>query len=161
MQLREQLNLILTLQNTISEQDREISAVVGKIDETLERLRGRLFQRDGLSVVGSPRIARRRSAGEWIVCFISPRGIRRGVQFLAHQQGTICRSNDTLHIFACYRDPLEEAGRERTQEGRDNSGIASLCPPVLCCAAGHSSRNHWNQRLSAGGRVVYQYAFFI
>ncbi len=47
VQLREQLNLILTLQNTISEQDREISAVVGKIDETLERLRGRLFQRDG------------------------------------------------------------------------------------------------------------------
>ncbi len=47
MQFREQLNLILTLQNTISEQDREISVVVGKIDETLERLRGRLFQRDG------------------------------------------------------------------------------------------------------------------
>jgi potassium-dependent mechanosensitive channel len=47
VQLREQLNLILTLQNTISEQDREIWAVVGKIDETLEQLRGRLFQRDG------------------------------------------------------------------------------------------------------------------
>lgn len=47
MQFREQLNLILTLQNTISEQDRQISGVVGKIDETLERLRGKLFQRDG------------------------------------------------------------------------------------------------------------------
>ncbi|HSK46043.1 MAG TPA: hypothetical protein VLA83_19375, partial [Candidatus Binatia bacterium] len=46
-QFREQLNLILTLQNTISEQGREIAGVVGKIDETLERLRGRLFQRDG------------------------------------------------------------------------------------------------------------------
>src|SRR5215831_4307964 len=46
-QFREQLNLILTLQNTISEQDRRISLVVGKIDETLVRLRGRLFQRDG------------------------------------------------------------------------------------------------------------------
>jgi hypothetical protein len=46
-QFREQLNLILTLQNTISEQDRKISVVVGKIDETLERLHGRLFQRDG------------------------------------------------------------------------------------------------------------------
>jgi small-conductance mechanosensitive channel len=46
-QFREQLNLILTLQNTISEQDRKIAVVAGKIDETLERLRGRLFQRDG------------------------------------------------------------------------------------------------------------------
>ena len=43
---QEQLNQILTLQNRISEQDKEISAVLQKLDEARERLRGRIFERD-------------------------------------------------------------------------------------------------------------------
>ena len=42
----EQLNLVLTLQNTISEQDREIARVMRKVDEAHERLRGKLLERD-------------------------------------------------------------------------------------------------------------------
>ena len=45
-QAREQLNLVLTLQNTISEQDREIEVVLQKLDEAHERLRAKLFERD-------------------------------------------------------------------------------------------------------------------
>lgn len=40
------LNVILTLQNHISEQDRELSAVLRKLDEAQERLRDSLFERD-------------------------------------------------------------------------------------------------------------------
>jgi len=43
---QKQLNLALTVQNTISEQDREISVVLRKLDEAHERLRGKLFERD-------------------------------------------------------------------------------------------------------------------
>ncbi len=43
---QERLNLILTLQNHISEQDRELSAVLRKLDEAQERLRDGLFERD-------------------------------------------------------------------------------------------------------------------
>lgn len=45
-QVREQLNFVLTLQNTISEQDREIAVVMRKLEEAHERLRGKLFERD-------------------------------------------------------------------------------------------------------------------
>lgn len=40
------LNLILTLQNHISEQDRELSAVLRKLDEAQERLRDSLFEKN-------------------------------------------------------------------------------------------------------------------
>src|SRR5262249_29156166 len=43
---REQLNVVLTLQNTISAQDGEIALVLRKLGEAQERLRGRLFERD-------------------------------------------------------------------------------------------------------------------
>ncbi len=43
---QEQLNLILTLQNRISEQDREVSSMLVKLGEAHERLRGRLFEKD-------------------------------------------------------------------------------------------------------------------
>lgn len=43
---QEQLNQILTLQNDIAEQDREISLVLRKLDDTQSRLRSRLFERD-------------------------------------------------------------------------------------------------------------------
>jgi small-conductance mechanosensitive channel len=43
---QDRLNLILTLQNHISEQDRELSAVLRKLDEAQERLRDSLFERD-------------------------------------------------------------------------------------------------------------------
>ncbi len=45
-QAQEQLNIILILQNRISEQDREVSAVLLKVAEAHESLRGRLFERD-------------------------------------------------------------------------------------------------------------------
>lgn len=45
---QDRLNLILTLQNHISEQDRELSAVLRKLDEAQERLRGSLLERDSL-----------------------------------------------------------------------------------------------------------------
>jgi potassium efflux system protein len=43
---QEQLNKLVTRQNRISEHDREISAVLRKLGEEHERLRGRLFERD-------------------------------------------------------------------------------------------------------------------
>jgi len=43
---QDRLNLILTVQNHISEQDREISAVLRKLDEAHERLRESVFERD-------------------------------------------------------------------------------------------------------------------
>jgi potassium-dependent mechanosensitive channel len=43
---QDRLNLILTLQNHISEQDRELSAVLRKLDEAHERLHDSLFERD-------------------------------------------------------------------------------------------------------------------
>lgn len=43
---QQQLNQILTLQNQIAEQDREIMIVLQRLNETRERLRGRLLQRD-------------------------------------------------------------------------------------------------------------------
>ena len=43
---QDRLNVILTLQNHISEQDRELSAVLRKLDEAHERLRDSLFERD-------------------------------------------------------------------------------------------------------------------
>ena len=46
VQAQEQLNLILTLQNRISEQDREVSSMLVKLSEAHERLRGQLFQKD-------------------------------------------------------------------------------------------------------------------
>jgi potassium efflux system protein len=42
---QDRLNLILTLQNRISEQDRELSAVLRKLDEAHERLHDSLFER--------------------------------------------------------------------------------------------------------------------
>lgn len=45
-QARDQLNLVLTLQNTISEQDREIELVLRKLDEAHERLQAKLLERD-------------------------------------------------------------------------------------------------------------------
>jgi potassium efflux system protein len=45
-QAQEQLNVILILQNRISEQDREVSAVLLKVGEAHQRLRGRLLERD-------------------------------------------------------------------------------------------------------------------
>lgn len=43
---QEQLNVILTLQNRISEQDREVSSMLVKLGEAHERLRGQLFEKD-------------------------------------------------------------------------------------------------------------------
>jgi len=43
---QDRLNLILTLQNHISEQDRELSGVLRKLDVAHERLRDSLFERD-------------------------------------------------------------------------------------------------------------------
>jgi len=43
---QDRLNLILTLQNHISEHDRELSAVLRKLDEAHERLRASVFERD-------------------------------------------------------------------------------------------------------------------
>ncbi len=45
-QAQEQLNLILTLQNHISQQDQQISEVLLKLDGAKESLRGRLLERD-------------------------------------------------------------------------------------------------------------------
>lgn len=45
-QAREQLNLILILQNRAFEEDRKVSAVLLKLKEAHERLRGQLFERD-------------------------------------------------------------------------------------------------------------------
>jgi potassium efflux system protein len=45
-QAQEQLNLILVQQSRISEQDREVSAVLLKVAEAHQRLRGRLLERD-------------------------------------------------------------------------------------------------------------------
>jgi potassium-dependent mechanosensitive channel len=45
-QAQEQLNLVLTLQNEVSQQDQQISTVIARIDEAQERLRGRLLERD-------------------------------------------------------------------------------------------------------------------
>ena len=45
-QAQEQLNLILTLQNQVSQQDQQISAVIATIGDARERLRGRLLERD-------------------------------------------------------------------------------------------------------------------
>jgi len=44
--LQEQLNLVLTLQNLVSQQDRQISDVLTQLVNAQERLRGRLLQRD-------------------------------------------------------------------------------------------------------------------
>ncbi|HEV7551445.1 MAG TPA: mechanosensitive ion channel domain-containing protein [Candidatus Angelobacter sp.] len=46
-EVQNRLNLILTLQNHISEQDRELSAVLRKLDEAQERLHDILLERDG------------------------------------------------------------------------------------------------------------------
>lgn len=43
---QDRLNLILTLQNHISEQDRELSAVLRKLDEAQEQLRDSLFEKN-------------------------------------------------------------------------------------------------------------------
>ncbi|HEY6293613.1 MAG TPA: mechanosensitive ion channel domain-containing protein [Terriglobia bacterium] len=45
-QAQDQLNLILTLQNRVSQQNQQISDVLVRVDEALERLRGRLLERD-------------------------------------------------------------------------------------------------------------------
>ncbi len=45
-QAQEQLNVILILQNRISEQDRDVSAVLLKVAEAHQSLRGRLLERD-------------------------------------------------------------------------------------------------------------------
>jgi potassium efflux system protein len=47
---QDRLNLILTLQNHISEQDRELSAVLRKLDDAHERLHDSLFERDSPSL---------------------------------------------------------------------------------------------------------------
>ena len=46
-QAQEQLNLVLTIQNQVSQQDQQISDVLGRLRDTQERLRGRLLVRDG------------------------------------------------------------------------------------------------------------------
>ena len=43
---QEQLNRVLTLQNLVSQQDRQISAVLAQLVDAQERARGRLLQRD-------------------------------------------------------------------------------------------------------------------
>jgi len=45
-QAREQLNLLLTLQNQVSQQDRQISGVLARLDDAEKGLRGRLLERD-------------------------------------------------------------------------------------------------------------------
>jgi potassium-dependent mechanosensitive channel len=45
-QAQEQLNLVLTLQNQVSQQDQQISVVIARIDDAQERLRGRLLEKD-------------------------------------------------------------------------------------------------------------------
>ena len=44
---QQQLNLLLVFQNRISEQDREISVLLRKLDEAYDKLRGKLFEQDG------------------------------------------------------------------------------------------------------------------
>jgi potassium efflux system protein len=46
-QAQEQLNLVLTIQNQVSQQDQQISDVLVRLRDTQERLRGRLLVRDG------------------------------------------------------------------------------------------------------------------
>jgi potassium-dependent mechanosensitive channel len=45
--VQEQLNLVLTLQNQISQQDQQITEVLTKLSEARKQLRGHLFERDG------------------------------------------------------------------------------------------------------------------
>jgi small-conductance mechanosensitive channel len=45
-QAQDQLNLMLTLQNRISEQDRQVSSMLLRVTEAHQRLRGRLLERD-------------------------------------------------------------------------------------------------------------------
>jgi potassium efflux system protein len=45
--VQEQLNLVLTLQNQISQQDLQITEVLTKLSQAREQLRGHLFERDG------------------------------------------------------------------------------------------------------------------
>lgn len=44
--IQDQLNLVLTLQNRISQEDRQISDVLAKLDQAEQRLRGRVLERD-------------------------------------------------------------------------------------------------------------------
>jgi len=47
LKVQEQLNLVLTLQNQVSQQDRQISEVLAKFAGERQRLRGHLLERDG------------------------------------------------------------------------------------------------------------------
>ena len=117
MQFREQLNLILTLQNTISEQDRQISGVVGKIDETLERLRGKLFQRDGypLWAVRELRAVDQPTSG--LLALSAHGGFGGAFNFLRTNRALFAGASGTLRIFTCNRNPPKEAGREPNASG--------------------------------------------
>jgi potassium efflux system protein len=46
-QAQEQLNLVLTLQNQISQQDQQVAEVLARLETAQESLRGRLLERDG------------------------------------------------------------------------------------------------------------------
>lgn len=50
VKVQEQLNLVLTLQNQVSQQDRLISEVLAKFASERQRLRGHLLERDGLPI---------------------------------------------------------------------------------------------------------------
>ena len=122
MQFREQLNLVLTLQNTISGQDREISMVVGKIDETLERLRGRLFQRDGYPLWATRELRAANQPGNGLLALSARRGFAGALNFLRANR-TLFAGSAVLYVFALaiairFRKQVEsERKREVTIQG--------------------------------------------
>jgi small-conductance mechanosensitive channel len=98
-QFREQLNLILTLQNTISEQDRKIAVMVGKIDETLDRLRGRLFYRDGYPLWAARELRAVNQPASGLLALSARRGFGGAFNFL-HANRALFAAATIIYIFA-------------------------------------------------------------
>lgn len=82
-----QLNQILTFQNRISEQDREISKMLRKLDEAHQRLRGRLFERDSHPLWATRELRASDQSISTVIYMSAGRGFTGGWSFLRARAG--------------------------------------------------------------------------
>jgi potassium efflux system protein len=121
-QARQQLSVVLTLQNTISEQDREIALVMRKLDEAHERLRARLFERDSPPLWGAREMHASDVPVGMMLITSADRGFTGAQNFLRASKGRLI-ATALLYLFSLFialrlkKNVVEETGRDVTITG--------------------------------------------
>ena len=96
---QEQLNLILTLQNRISEQDREVSSMLVKLSEAHERLRERLFERDSFPLWAARELRLSDQSFSTMLYLSAGRGFTGAPNFVRANWGNLL-GTAAMYVFA-------------------------------------------------------------